>query len=129
MTPRRIFPKTRHALRGATILACIFLSMPFLEGYPFFFALKFGAIAFCSAFVGFLALFHSYFITVSADRITFFQFFLPLGIFKKSEIKSMKMLPFAKLQIVRNDGGRREFSVRLFDENAIRALIRDFGQK
>ena len=129
MTSRLIFPETRHALRGATILACMFFSMPFLEGYPFLFALKFGAIAFCSAFVGFLALFHSYFITVSADRITFFQFFLPLGIFKKSEIKSIQLLPFAKLQIVRNDGGRREFSVRLFDENAIRALIREFGQK
>lgn len=129
MTSRLIFSETRHALRGATILTCIFFSMPFLEGYPFLFALKFGAIAFCSAFVGFLALFHSYFITVSADRITFFQFFLPLGIFKKSEIKSMKMLPFAKLQIVEKHGGRREFSVRFFDENTIRALIRDFGQK
>ena len=129
MTSRTIFPETRHALRGATILACMFFSMPFLEEYPFLFALKFGEIAFCSAFVGFLALFHSYFITVSADRITFFQFFLPLGIFKKSEIKSMKMFPFAKLQIVEKHGGRREFSVRLFDENAIRALIRDFGQK
>ena len=129
MTSRTIFPETRHALRGATILACMFFSMPFLEEYPFLFALKFGSIAFCSAFVGFLALFHSYFITVSADRITFFRFFLSLGIFKKSEIKSMKMLPFAKVQIVEKHGGRREFSVRLFDENAIRALIRDFGQK
>ncbi len=110
MTSRTIFPETRHALRGATILACIFLSMPFLEEYPFLFALKFGAIAFCSAFVGFLALFHSYFITVSADRITFFQFFLPLGIFKKSEIKSMKMLPFAKLQIVE----KRRRKARIF---------------
>lgn len=129
MTARRIFPKTRHSLRGAAILACIFFSMPFLEGYPFLFALKFGAIASSAAFVGFFALFHSVFISVSADKIIFFQFFLPLGMFKKSEIKSMKMLPFAKLQIVKKDGKRRVFAVRLFDEKAVAELIRRFGQK
>ena len=75
MTARRIFPKTRYALRGAAILACIFFSMPFLEGYPFLFALKFGSIASSAAFVGFFALFHSVFISVSSDKIIFFQFF------------------------------------------------------
>lgn len=93
------------------------------------FALKFGSIASSAAFVGFFALFHSVFISVSADKIIFFQFFLPLGMFKKSEIKSMKMLPFAKLQIVKKDGKRRVFAVRLFDEKAVAELIRRFGQK
>ena len=49
--------------------------------------------------------------------------------FKKSEIKSMKTLPFAKLQIVKKDGKRRVFAVRLFDEKAVAELIRRFGQK
>lgn len=129
MTARLIFPKTRYALRGAAILACIFFLIPFSAGYPFLFALKFGAIASSAAFVGFFALFHSIFISVSADKIVFFQFFLPLGIFKKSEIKSMKMLPFAKLQIVKKDGKKRVFAVRLFDEKAVAELIRGVGQK
>ena len=129
MTARRIFPKTRYAFRGAAILACIFFLMPFSAGCPFLFALKFGSIASSAAFVGFFALFHSVFISVSADKIIFFQFFLPLGMFKKSEIKSMKMLPFAKLQIVKKDGKRRVFAVRLFDEKAVAELIRRFGQK
>lgn len=129
MTARWIFPKTRYALRGATILACIFFLIPFSAGYPFLFALKFCAVAFGLAFAGFFALFHSYFIMVSPDSLIFFQCFLPLGIFKKSEIESMKMLPFAKLQIVKKDGTKRKFAVRLFDENTVTELIRNFGQK